>query len=161
MPRFGLKQLCSVLATLLLPACAQRDTGQVGAAPDPHGEWIIVGHRIPGTSAMTQQQAADWHGRALRYGLGLAICGDDSCRAPGYRNRSVAVDSLFTDGFRLRPRQLGLKGGAQARATLTEVVCGGEPWPAVGATRLWVTSDHAYTWWDGVFFELKRANTRR
>jgi hypothetical protein len=110
---------------------------------------------------MTEQQAADWHGRALRYGLGLAICGDDSCRAPGYRTSSVSVDSLFAEGFRLRPGQLGLSGGEGARVTLTEVLCSGQRWTAPGATRLWLASDHAFTWWDGVFFELKRAAVRR
>lgn len=127
------------------------------AAPgDPRGEWTIVAHRIPAMSAMTEADAAPWHGRVLRYGADAAIWESDSCRAPSFRSYTVATDSFLAIGFRVNSVDLGVDSKALPQLRLTEVLCAGEEWTAPGGLLLWTGPDRAYTPWDGVFFELER-----
>ncbi|MGH9203375.1 MAG: COG3650 family protein [Vicinamibacterales bacterium] len=120
----------------------------------PIGTWVVADHRIPGVAAMTDVEAARWHGRILSFRESEVISQADTCRRPVFRNRNAPTDSVLRE-FRVAPAALGLEG----RATLgvTEVICAGTRWPAAGGLLLWVDSSRVYTVWDGVFFGLRRS----
>jgi uncharacterized membrane protein len=126
------------------------------SAPDPIGEWEVVAHRIPGISAMTDKEAASWHGRTVRLGKEEASSNTEPCRPPVYHYRMVPGDSLFA-AFHTSVGALQLEGTAPRRLGLTEVFCGSAPWSAMGSTLIWIAENRPLTVWDGVFFELRRS----
>jgi uncharacterized membrane protein len=121
----------------------------------PRGEWTVIGHQIPGISAMGDAEAAAWHGRAAFYSSALAVFGADTCRSPSYLSRQVRGDSLLTVDYRVAPGVFGLKPGATIRRI--EVQCSGSAWSAPGGTLLEMPNGSLFTVWDGVFFELRRS----
>lgn len=118
------------------------------------GEWAIVGHRMPGVGAMSEAEAAAWHGRVAYYATAFAAFGTDSCRLPSYRSREVRGDSLLAIDYHVAPSALGL--APRGPLTLIEVRCGESPWVAPGGTLLRMPDGTTYTVWDGTFFELRR-----
>ena len=143
-----------------LHGCAeQRRVVVVGVDPQAVaqlGDWEVVDHRMPGVTAMSAAEAATWHGRVLRYEVGLARAGADSCRDPLYRTRVVGMDSLLSVSYHITPSALGLAGGSGATLTLIEVYCGASPRAAPGGTLLQLPDGRTFTVWDGTFFELRR-----
>ncbi len=131
----------------------------IDSRPDPSGEWVVVAHRVPGISAMTDAEAAKRHGMVVRFGREDAASGTDTCRGVDYRHRTVDAQWLAGE-FRVTPADLGLDGAARSPFDVTEVFCEGTKWTAMGATLIWVASDRAYTVWDGVFFELRPAESK-
>lgn len=118
------------------------------------GEWVIVDHRIPGISAMTGAEAAQWHSRKLRLGAKTATSFMSTCRRPVYHHRTAAANTFLQTKFRVAPEDLGLP--ARARLELTEIFCDNTRWTAPGGLLLRVPEGRLYTVWDGVFFELRR-----
>ncbi len=118
------------------------------------GEWMIVDHRIPGISAMIDQEVARRHGRRIRFGTETATSHRATCRQPRYRHRTVPASAFLADQFRIAPADLGLQ--SPARLELTEVFCAGTRWAAPGGRLIRVPGGRLYTVWDGVFFELRR-----
>lgn len=121
----------------------------------PRGEWTVFGHRIPGVSAMSEAEAAAWHGRAAFYSSALAVFGADTCRSPSYLSQQVRGDSLLTVDYRVAPEAFDLKPGATIRRI--EVQCSGSAWTVPGGTLLEMPNGTLFTVWDGVFFELRRS----
>ena len=125
------------------------------SVPALAGVWTVVGHRMPGISAMSNAEADRWHGRKLRLDVAQAVMDESHCDRPTYTTREVARDSLLGGEFNLtrgnRPALDSLE-----RLTLLEVRCGGSPWTAMGGRLIEVDADRAYAPWDGVFFELAR-----
>lgn len=117
------------------------------------GEWAVVGHRMPGVGAMSEAEAAAWHGRIAHYASALAAFGTDSCLMPSYRSREVRGDSLLGVDYHVVPSALGLAPGVPL--TLIEVRCGESPWAAPGGRLLRMPDGTTYTVWDGTFFELR------
>jgi uncharacterized membrane protein len=78
------------------------------SSPDPLGEWVIVDHRIPGISAMTDSEAVEWTGRSVRFGTEEAISDAVPCRGPRYHYRTAPADRLLAD-FHITPAHLGLE----------------------------------------------------
>ncbi|MGH7710643.1 MAG: COG3650 family protein [Gemmatimonadaceae bacterium] len=120
----------------------------------PIGTWAVVDHRIPGVAAMTDPEAARWHGRVVSFTATQAISQSDTCHQAAYRYRSVPTDSLLRD-FRLAPADLGLEG--RPKLGVTEVLCSGVRWSAAGGLLLWLDTTRTYTIWDGVVFGLRRS----
>lgn len=118
------------------------------------GEWTIAGHRIPGASAMNDAQAKALHGQALKYSPETASSGRDVCPNAGYRHRTEDATAFLAAGYRTTPRALGLQAG-DSKLEITEVNCGGVPWPTLGGALL-QTGKHTFAPWNGVFFELQR-----
>ena len=118
------------------------------------GKWVIIDHRIPGISAMTHGKAARWHGRTVRFGKKTATSHQATCRQPRYRHRTALANTFLKNQFRVAPADLGLR--ATARLELTEVLCAGARWAALGGRLLRVPEGRFYTVWDGVFFKLQR-----
>lgn len=141
-----------ILAATAVVAAACRG----GAPQDPTGEWTVVGHRIPGISAMSDADASAWHGRIVRFSADGARSGAASCPRPKYREREVRTDSLLTVGFGVASTALGPPDSVPARLRLTDVFCKGVPWASMGGRLLWTGADRAWTMWDGVFFDLRR-----
>lgn len=127
---------------------------ETASSPSLIGEWVVVNHRIPGISAMTNEEAAQWHGRIVHFGTKEATSRMDTCQQPVYRYRTALANRLLRDEFHVAPADLGLQ--VTARLGLTEVFCGDTSWTAMGSRLIWITENRPYTVWDGVFFELRR-----
>jgi len=128
--------------------------------PDVVGNWIITGHRTPGTSAMSETDAAAWHGRALRLGASLIVVGEQSCPTPRYESHRVYTDPFLAKAYKLAPGSLEPVRGRE-RVVVTEAYCGSKRWSGPGAIMIGLDDDHALAPWDGVFFELSRGPSFR
>ncbi len=161
---------CLLVATLVLSGgCRRADEAPpsnraagtthapstVGSSPDLTGIWTVVGHRIPGVSAMSDAEATTWHGRSVRLTETQAISGGSHCDPPTYVTRTVARDSFLATDFNLLPGSLTPLASLE-RLTLLEVSCGGALWAAMGGRVIEVDANRALSPWDGVFFELER-----
>lgn len=127
---------------------------ETASSPSLIGEWVVVNHRIPGISAMTNEEAAQWHGRIVHFGTEEATSRMDTCQQPVYRYRAALADRLLRNEFHVAPADLGLQD--TVRLGLTEVFCEDTRWTAMGGLLIWVAENRLYTAWDGVFFELRR-----
>jgi hypothetical protein len=119
------------------------------------GIWTVVGHRIPGISAMTDGEAVAWHGRTVRLTATQAISDGSRCDNPEYATRSVAKDGFLGTEFNLPPGSLPPLASLE-RLTLLEVSCDDTRWAALGGLLIQIDANHALSPWDGVFFELER-----
>lgn len=144
-----MKRILIVLAALALVSCAGKK------ADDGTERWVIVKHVAPGVSAMSETDAAQWHGRAIILGPDLAIAGPDSCVRPMYHTGPAPADSIL-QAFHVPPGSLGPSLPPQAMVTITQTFCDGETWYAPGALIIRTSEKHAFTPWNGMFFELAR-----
>jgi heat shock protein HslJ/uncharacterized membrane protein len=120
-----------------------------------NGIWTIVGHQMPGVSALTDAQARARYGETLRLTEHAAVSSGDRCTEPRYSTRQVPAASFLAEQYRLAPGSLApLATRNQLR--ILEVTCGGAPWTALGARLLELDRDRALAPWNGVFFELVR-----
>lgn len=122
---------------------------------DLTGIWTVIGHHMPGISAMTDADAAAWHGQTVRLTTAEAISPGTHCDQPTYATRTVARDSLLAGEFDLPPGSLTPLASLE-RLILLEVSCDGAPWAAMGGRLIQIDADLALAPWDGVFFELER-----
>lgn len=134
------------------PAGVARDSEP--SAVDLTGNWTVVGHRMPGVSAMGDAEASGWHGRKLRLTGSEALTSGGRCGDPAYRGRRVSLDSLAAS-FGVRPANLDFTG-SPADVAILEVSCGDQPWAAMGHLLIESDGERAFAPWDGVFFELER-----
>lgn len=114
------------------------------------GKWHVAGHKAPGISAASAEQADVWNGRHAVYGAHRAVFDNEACSNPQYVSRVVGA-SEFANEFRVPPEVLGLPG---ADTCITEIGCP-DTWAAPGA-QLIHSSSGLMTLWQGVFFELER-----
>jgi heat shock protein HslJ len=127
-----------------------------GAAPSSlAGIWTIVGHHVPGVSALTGDQARARYGESLRLTEQVAVSAGDRCAEPRYSTRQVPAAGYLAEQFRLAPGSLAPLA-ARNQLRVMEVRCAGSPWPALGATLIELDRDRALAPRDGVFFELRR-----
>ena len=144
------------------PAPTQRSTSSIerapagtGATPDLAGIWTVVGHYIPGNSALSDTEARTRYGETLRLTENSAISSGQDCRQPRYIARQVPGEAWLASEYKLSRGSLPpLRGRGQIG--LLEVSCGGASWSALGARILEIDADHALAPWDGVFFQLAR-----
>jgi hypothetical protein len=157
--------LCAAFAGATGGGCAE--PANEGAAPvvgdpvvpDPTGDWVVVGHVIPGISAMTEADASRWHGRVFHYEANRVLSGPDSCLLPEYRGTFARTDSLLGAQGREILRAIGLADTTRS-IPVTSVVCDGAEWVAPGGLLIWAEPDRPITPWDGVFFRLRRERAR-
>ncbi len=164
------RQLVMCVAIVAVVACSKKksEPAQETAAPPPDTteqvastspaaptDWVVVAHRIPGVSAMSEADAATWHGRVVRMAPEMAISGTDTCASPVYATVDANADSLLGLEYRVRAADLGL---LTDRVRVTRVTCGGALWSAMGAIIVWRGDDRGLAPWDGVFFELQSAS---
>ena len=105
----------------------------VTSASDMTGIWTVVGHRIPGISAMSDVEAAAWQRQTVRLTAAQAVTVGNHCDEPTYTTRTVQRSSFLSSEFKLPPGSLTALDSLE-RLTLLEVSCSG----------------------NGVFFELAR-----
>ncbi|MGH8203714.1 MAG: hypothetical protein ACREST_03840, partial [Steroidobacteraceae bacterium] len=111
------------------------------------GTWTVVGHHMPGISAIGEDEAAARHGQVLRLMPTEAVSSNDLCDSPGYSTREVRADEYLATEYKLEPGSLKpLAGRDEIR--LLEVTCGGAPWIGFGALLIEVDTTHALTPWD-------------
>ena len=136
-------------------ACGDAGDQPADAPFDLTGSWTVVGHHLPGVSAMTEAEASAWRGRTVRLTQAGAASGESHCKSAVYATRMVPRDSLLSAEYRLTADRLSRAGLAE-RVTVLDVLCAGTPWPAVGGRLIGIGADRALAPWDGVFFELAR-----
>ncbi|MEZ4649379.1 MAG: hypothetical protein R3E97_11485 [Candidatus Eisenbacteria bacterium] len=119
------------------------------------GTWTVVGHYIPGFSAMSEAEAAAHHGDVVRFAEREAQSAEAHCDAPTYSARTVAAEPYFETEYRIPYWSLPPLRDSED-VTLLEVRCDGSPWSVLGALLIMIAADRALAPWDGVFFELVR-----
>jgi hypothetical protein len=125
------------------------------AAFDPVGTWVIVGHHMPGISAVDADEAGSRNGETLLLTVSRAIASNDACDAATYSTRSVPADDYLASEYKLEPGRLKPVAG-RGRLRLVEIACDGTPWIGFGALLIEVDANRVLTPWDGVFYELER-----
>lgn len=159
--RFGTRarrRLAFAAVLLWIGACQAPQEPPPPAAPSAlelTGRWIVVGHQIPGVSAMNDSEATTWHGRRVHLGLRWASTGGEQCDAPTYHARVVAAEAFLATEFNLSAGRVPSLAASEA-VTVLDVSCDGAPWVALGGRVMAIDVDHALTPWDGVFFALER-----
>lgn len=136
------------LVSLLKQALAPR------VASGVLGKWVVTGHRIPGTSAMTAAQAQALHGQSIEYTAESARSGKDICPRATFKPRGEAAGPYLATGFRVDPQKLGLRPDTPLQ--ITEISCGGVDWATLGGTLFVSPAGRTFAPWNGVFFELQR-----
>jgi len=119
------------------------------------GIWTVVGHHMPGVSALSDAQAKAHHGESLRLTAATAASAGTACSEPRYSPDRVAVEDYLAGQFRLAPGSLKPLAGKR-QVEVLQVTCDDSPWTALGATLIQVDRDRALAPWNGVFFELVR-----
>ncbi len=142
-------------AAALLCGCVEKQQTPRAVSDNRPGDWIVVGHRAPGVSAMSDAEAAAWRGRTIHLGTNEAVAGVDTCRRPAYQQVEAPADSFLAAEYHIRGTDLGLANSAHLRLRVTDVFCGEDRWAVMGSRVLGVSEDHGYAVWDGVFFELR------
>jgi heat shock protein HslJ/uncharacterized membrane protein len=133
------------------------------ATPEPPartGIWTVVGHQLPGSSALSADQARARYGETVRLTANAATSSTARCDTPRYAVRRVPTSSWLADEYKLPPGSLEALA-ASPQLTLREVSCGGSLWPALGARLIEIDSNRALAPWDGVFYEMARARDFR
>ncbi len=123
--------------------------------PPLAGIWTVVGHHLPGASALSNDEARARYGETVRLTANTATSSGQRCGGPRYATRRVPAGSYLASEFKLPPGSLK-PIASRDQITLLEVTCGGSLWPALGARLLEIDSNRALAPWDGVFFELAR-----
>jgi hypothetical protein len=138
-------------------SAAQRVKTTSGAESSPEllGIWTVVGHHVPGVSAMTDADAKARHGSTVRLTATETLSPGNHCDQPAYSTRTVARDRFLAEEFRLPPGAL-VPLASQEQISLLEVSCNGQRWSGMGALLVKIDADHALAPFDGVFFELAR-----
>lgn len=129
--------------------------GPAGPTPTLTGIWTVVGHHIPGASALTDDEARLRYGETLRLTTSGATSAGRSCREPGYSSSRVATDPWLASEYRLARGSLK-PIGSRSQIHVMKVSCGGASWNAFGNVLLELDRDRALAPWDGAFFELRR-----
>ena len=119
------------------------------------GIWTVVGHHLPGTSALSDDEARTRYGETVRLTASAATSPGNRCGEPRYAMRRVEAEPWLASEFKLTPGSLKPLA-ARGQIHLMEVSCGGAAWTAFGARLLEIDADRALAPWDGVFFELAR-----
>jgi heat shock protein HslJ/uncharacterized membrane protein len=126
-----------------------------GEPPAQTGIWTVVGHHLPGTSALNDDQARARYGETVRLTANAASSSGQRCEEPRYSIRRVPTSSYLASEYKLPPGSLEALA-ASPQIMLQEVSCGGTLWAALGARLIEIDSDRVLAPWDGVFFELAR-----
>ncbi|MEX2151319.1 MAG: META domain-containing protein [Steroidobacteraceae bacterium] len=124
-------------------------------APAQTGIWTVVGHHLPGTSALNDDQARARYGETVRLAANAATSSGQRCDEPRYATRRVPTSSYLASEYQLPPGSLEALA-ASPQITLQEVSCGGTLWAALGARLIEIDPNRVLAPWDGVFFELAR-----
>ncbi|WP_375056768.1 META domain-containing protein [Zobellella sp. DQSA1] len=114
------------------------------------GDWTITAHHLPGIGAMSEAEAAAWHGRRLQLRFPWAEWEGERCEQPRYRLSSLEPGSLLAD-YRLAPGSLPSLESAP-RPQRLEIACDQQPW----LTLLVPDQQRLLLPRDGTFFELRR-----
>jgi hypothetical protein len=123
-------------------------------APEVLGNWTIVDHHIPRTSAMTEADAAAWRGRNLRLNGTRVIFGEKQCEV-AFQTNKVDAAKFIADAYHVSLDAIPPLRG-RGSITVTQVSCGARAWAAPGAVLIPLGADRLLAPWDGVFFELQR-----
>ena len=170
----GSRAASVLLVLLVLFAGCQRETrtssveraaeGRSAPSPSPAdsmplpelaGIWTVVGHHIPGTSAMSDKEATAWHGRTVRLTAKEAISAESHCDAPSYATSSAPRDRFLGVEFHLPPGALKPLA-SRDEITLLDVSCRGSSWADMGGRLIGIDANRVLAPWNGVFFELAR-----
>lgn len=136
---------------LFLTASAAITSCAVSEPASVEGTWVITSTVTPGISAMQPAEANTWLGRSFQYSTDSVILGQTQC-GEGKWSEKKLTEQDFQQEYRVSFDQLGIVANKISRF---EVDCHGENVP--GQSVLIATKDRAFTVWDGVFFQMEKA----
>ncbi len=125
------------------------------ATPSLTGIWTVVAHHMPGTSAVSNDEARSRYGQTLRLTARSATSPSGRCDNPSYATSSVPTDSWLASEFKLARGSLKPLAGRR-QIELMQVRCGSASWTAFGGRLLEIDANRVLAPWDGVFYELTR-----
>lgn len=117
---------------------------------DLPGSWVVVGHRAPGVSAMSEADAEAWNGSTLTLSRNAFTFRDQVCTNPSFATKEIPSPE-FTEAFRVSGEALDL---APKPICATEVSCTGGL--ASPGSLLIHGEDELLALWEGVYFTLRR-----
>ena len=62
-------------AAAFLCGCFEKPQTPPASSDKRPDNWVVFGHRAPGVSAMSDAEAAAWHGRTIHFGTREAVSG--------------------------------------------------------------------------------------
>ncbi len=172
--------ICLVVSFVLLPGCPApshraRQESQVASEPvsseavtvarkaepnlypdsvsDLFGTWAVAGSSCPGICAMSHEEAESWIGLTATLADSELVFGGYSCRDATYRNQQLSKRDFFRS-TRFDLVELGILMEEVQKLT---VACEGQEWIAPGGILYVKDRQTLIVPWDGVYFELKRA----
>ena len=136
---------------LFLTASAAITSCAVSEPASVEGTWVITDSVSPGFSAMQPEEAKTWLGKSFQYSADNVILGQTQC-GPAKWDEKKLSEKDFQQEYRVSFEQLGIVANKISRF---EVDCHGENVP--GQSVLVAARDRAFTVWDGVFFQMEKA----
>lgn len=134
---------------------AQAPAAAVVSSLEMTGIWTVIGHHIPGISAMSDADAKTWLGRTVRLTARQAISPVGNCDDPAYTTEPVIKDRFLGTEFDLPPGSLTPLASLND-FTVLQVFCGRKRWTSFGGRMIQIDKDRSLVFWNGVFFELAR-----
>ncbi len=147
---------CAALnESLFRTRAAQAPAAAVVSSLEMTGIWTVIGHHIPGISAMSDADAKTWLGRTVRLTARQSISPVGNCDDPAYTTEPVIKDRFLGTEFNLPPGSLAPLASLKD-LTVLQVFCGRERWTSMGGQMIRIDKDRSLVFWNGVFFELAR-----
>ena len=136
----------SLLAGTLLMSCAVKEPAAV------EGTWVITDSVTPGISALLPAESKNWLGQSFHYDeesveLGQTRCGKSTWTETSFNEKD------FISEYHISFQDLDIVANKISRF---DVECA-ENQATLGKSILVADNNHAFTYWDGVFFKMEKA----
>lgn len=117
------------------------------------GVWRITDAKFSDVSVMDMEEAQKWFGDEVRLNASQVRFQNEVCDQPSFHVNTLNEDEFYTY-FRTRFDSLDFEGET---VDVIEVGCP-DYWGVPGAMLVRVSNNLAYLPWDGVFFQVEKAN---
>lgn len=117
------------------------------------GVWRITDAKFPGVSAMGMEEAQEWFGSEARLSTSHVSFQDEVCEQPSFHVNTLNESEFYTY-YRARFHSLGIENET---VDIVEVGCP-DYWGVPGSMFVQVSDNLAYLPWDGVFFQVEKAD---
>lgn len=117
------------------------------------GVWRITDAKFPGVSAMGMEEAREWFGSEARLSASQVSFQDELCEQPSFHVNTLNESEFYTY-YRARFDGLNID---DETVDIVEVGCP-DYWGVPGSMLVQVSDNLAYLPWDGVFFQVEKAD---